>query len=522
MKILIPMAGIGRRFLEAGYTVPKPLIEIEGKPIIEHIVGKFLKDDEFIFGCNVDHLNNTNMENILKKIAPNSTIVSMPYEKGGPIYGLKMMEKYIPEDEEVIVNYCDFSWVWDYDDFKKQVRKSKCDGAVSCYKGFHPHLLGESRYATLDARGLWMKEIREKYSWHENKLDDWSSSGTYYFSKGKHLKKYMYEIDKRQEWKINGEFYVSQLYQLMKEDGLNIYIYQIPFMLQWGTPEDLKEYLYWSDYFCFKHNYRNDKVYSPMNVLIPMAGMGRRFVQEGYTDPKPLISVDNSPMVVKAVNELPNGDKYIFVIRDEHLNQSNIATVLKKNFNNLEILPVDYLTEGQASTALLAKDLINNDVPLLIGACDNGMLFNSDLFNNLISDKSNVDALIFTFRNNPTVVRNPKMYGWVKVNNNLRALSVSVKIPISKNPINDHAVVGAFWFRIGKDFVLSAEEMIKANDRINNEFYIDNCMNYLINQGLNVSVFEVDKYICFGTPNDLRTYEYWSKYFSLNKEKVIG
>ena len=518
MKILIPMAGSGKRFLDAGYTVPKPLIIVEGMPIIEHIVRRFSNDDDFIFGCNEEHLEQAEMSNLLKSLVKNCSIVSMPYKKEGPIYGLKKMIDFIPNDEQAIVNYCDFSWIWDFEDFKNKVKENDCDGAVVCYKGFHPHLLGEAFYATLDSKDLWMKEIREKYSWHKNKMDDWSSSGTYYFKKGAYLKKYLYEIEKRPEWKINGEFYVSQLFQLMKEDGLKIFIYEIPYMLQWGTPEDLEEYIYWSDYFGLeksKNFYQQKTSIFPMNILIPMAGAGKRFVEAGCNLPKPLINVGNIPMVLRATKNLPFGEKYIFITRNEFITSFRLDQELRKHFSNVEIITVNQITQGQASSALLAKHLINNETPLLIGACDNGMIFDIDKFTNLTSPNSSIDALIFTFRKNPTVRRNPQMYGWVLTEEDKRALQVSVKIPISDNVINDHAVVGTFWFKKGKYFVECAEEMISANDRINNEFYIDNCMNYLIKRKLKVYVFEIDKYICWGTPNDLKIYEYWQRYFNL-------
>jgi NDP-sugar pyrophosphorylase family protein len=517
MKVLIPLAGRGKRFLDAGYKIPKPLIVVDGYPIIEHIVKNFSNEDDFVFAINEEQEKETDIVGVLKKIVPRSEIITIPYKKEGPLYGLRSMESHIGDEEEVIVNYCDFSWVWDYNDFKKKVFENKCDGAVACYRGFHPHLLGPNNYATLDADGLWMKEIKEKYSWHKSKMDDWSSSGTYYFKKGKYLKKYMYEIEKKPEWKINNEFYVSQLFQLMKEDNLNIFIYEIPFMLQWGTPEDLEEYLYWSDYFRQKKNSIKRGIKHDMSVVIPMAGLGKRFQDEGYSLPKPMINVEGIPMFIQAASALPEGSKYIFIMREELAQRKDIRESVQQEFKSAQIVKVNYLTEGQACTVLLAEKDFEPDSPLMIGACDNGMVYDFEKFDEMTSSDSNVDAIIFTFRNNPTVKRNPKMYGWVSVDNTGKALKVSVKIPISNNPVKDHAVVGSFWVRKGKYFIDNAKEMIKANDRTNNEFYIDTCMNYLIKNNLNVHVFELDKYICWGTPNDLGTYEYWNRYFSLNK-----
>ena len=246
-----------------------------------------------------------------------------------------------------------------------------------------------------------------------------------------------------------------------------------------------------------------------MKVLVPMAGAGSRFKKEGYNVPKPLILVNQKPMVVEATNYLPKSEKQIYICRKEHLQDDKIDIEIKKDYPNSKFISIDYLTEGQASTCLLAKKEINNDEELIIGACDNGMIWEEEKF---LSEKKQADCLVWTFRNNVTVVNKPESYGWVEINELNEAENVSVKVPISSNPINDHAVVGTFWFNKGKQFVEAAEKMIKKNRRVNNEFYVDECINELIKSGLKVKVFEVDKYICWGTPNDLRTYEYWQDF----------
>ncbi len=249
-----------------------------------------------------------------------------------------------------------------------------------------------------------------------------------------------------------------------------------------------------------------------MTILIPLAGAGARFSQSGYTDPKPLIPVDGLPMIVQAVRHLPKADHYIFLCRSEHLNHYPLRQTLEQYYPGCQIVLVEHLTEGQAATCLLAKDLIQPDEPLLIGACDNGMLYDPKRWKAITADAS-VAAVVFTFRNNITVERNPKAYGWVKVDDQNKVERVSVKVPISADPIHDHAVVGAFWFRRGQDFIAAAEDMIQKNTRVNNEFYVDECMNNAVAMGLPVTVFEIDQYICWGTPNDLQTYNYWRDYF---------
>lgn len=247
-----------------------------------------------------------------------------------------------------------------------------------------------------------------------------------------------------------------------------------------------------------------------MIALIPMAGEGSRYKKEGYTTPKPLIPILEKPMVVRAVEALPNSQKQIFICRDFHIKEYQIDQEIKKYYPQSEIITIDKLTEGQASTCLLAKDFINNDEELIIGASDNGMIWDRNTFDNV---KQDADCIVFTFRNNVTVVPKPEQYGWVEANDTGDVSKVSVKVPISDTPINDHAIIGAFWFKKGVHFVEAAEKMIKENRRINNEFYVDECINDLVELGYKVKVFEVDHYICWGTPNDFRTFEYWQTFF---------
>jgi choline kinase len=244
--------------------------------------------------------------------------------------------------------------------------------------------------------------------------------------------------------------------------------------------------------------------------LIPMAGEGQRFKDVGYKIPKPLIEINNQKMICRAADCLPSTDKNIFICRKNHIDEASIDQKLKQHYKNAEIVVVDYLTEGQACTCLLATEHLQDDDILTIGACDNAMVYDEDKFEKILA--GNADVIVWTFRNNPAVLQNPKMYGWVKTEKE-QVTGVSVKIPISDSPMKDHAVIGAFTFKRAIDFIRESERMIAANSRVNGEFYVDEMINFCVEAGLNVKVFEVDSYICWGTPQDLDIYNYWSKYF---------
>lgn len=249
MKIVIPLSGLGKRFADAGYQDIKPLIKVHGKPIIEWVVNLFPGENDFVFVCRNEHLENTPLRSVLNAIAPQGKIIGIEGHKFGPVYAVSKVFDSIDDNEPVIVNYCDFFQDWDFEEFKKFVNLDSIDGAIPCYTGFHPHLLHpENLYAScsIDADGN-LLEIREKFSFENDKTKAFHSGGTYYFAKGKDVKYYFSKM-MEENHHLNGEYYVSLVYNLMVKDKKKIKVYdKVPHFCQWGTPKDLEEYLNWTD-----------------------------------------------------------------------------------------------------------------------------------------------------------------------------------------------------------------------------------------------------------------------------------
>jgi bifunctional N-acetylglucosamine-1-phosphate-uridyltransferase/glucosamine-1-phosphate-acetyltransferase GlmU-like protein len=132
------------------------------------------------------------------------------------------------------------------------------------------------------------------------------------------------------------------------------------------------------------------------------------------------------------------------------------------------------------------------------------MSFNKKKLNNKISKS---DLVIWTFKNKRIVSKNPNMYGYVKTKNLDNAIEVSCKKTISKNQEKDNTIIGAFTFKKAQTFIKYSKELIKRNKKINNEFYLDSVANLCISHGLKVKINLVDKYIGWGTPDDLENYK---------------
>ena len=146
-QIIIPMSGFGERFRRAGYQVPKPLIEVEGKPIIAHVVDMFTGENDFVFICNQEHLDKPQyrMQEILREICPDGRVVGIAPHKLGPVHAVLKVAEIIDDARPTFVNYCDFTCYLDYPALKNMLVETGCDGAVPAYRGFHPHSEGKGQ-----------------------------------------------------------------------------------------------------------------------------------------------------------------------------------------------------------------------------------------------------------------------------------------------------------------------------------------------------------------------------------------
>lgn len=245
MKIIVPMAGTGQRFVVAGYEDPKPLIHVNGKRIMEYICEMFDKaEDEFIFICNETHLATTNMREVLSSIVPGCKILSIPNHKKGPVFTLINNIDLIDDEEEVIVCYCDNPYVWDYKSFKKWVKDNDSDGAILTHTGFHPHRLSPTMMAYLKEDNLLVSEIKEKQCYTSNPMNEHASTGTYYFKKGKYIKKY-FKMLVDENINYNGEYYVTLVYNLLIKDNLRVHSYLTDYVTVFGTPEEVENFEAW-------------------------------------------------------------------------------------------------------------------------------------------------------------------------------------------------------------------------------------------------------------------------------------
>jgi len=239
-----------------------------------------------------------------------------------------------------------------------------------------------------------------------------------------------------------------------------------------------------------------------LNVLIPMAGAGSRFAEAGYTFPKPLIDVNGKPMIQVVAENLGVEAHFIYVVQKEHREKYYLDSMLNLITPDCDIIEVDGLTEGAACTALMAKEFINSDSPLLFANSDQYVEWEPLEFMYEMQERD-CDGGIVVFE-----ATHPK-WSFAKTNDNGVVTEVA-----EKNPISNQATVGYYYWKHGSDFVKYAEDMIEKNIRVNNEFYVCPVYNQAIEDGKIVRTFKADKMWGLGTPEDL-------EYFIKNKERPL-
>lgn len=251
MNVVIPMAGCGQRFVDAGYDDPKPMIPLADpdgsqRRIVEHVAGMFTQpDDRFVFICNEDHIAHSEMAEVLETLGQGGTILTIAPHKNGPVWTVKAAYPHIEDDEPAIVAYCDGAVRWDRQQFHQYVDGFNLDGCLLTHKGFHPHTLSTTRMAFLRSERELVKEVQEKKSFTDNPQNELASSGIYYFRRGRQLKQY-FDLALHENVSHNGEFYVTLVFNLMIRDGLRVGFFNTSHVAILGTPCEVENYQSWS------------------------------------------------------------------------------------------------------------------------------------------------------------------------------------------------------------------------------------------------------------------------------------
>lgn len=520
MHLVIPMSGQGTRFQAAGYKDLKPLIPVHGKPIIQRLLDVIPERWPAHFVYAENHIN-TPLPEVLRKLRPNATQSTVPVARTGPAAPTLEALKNIPPDEPVLVSYCDYGMSWDPVLFEEFVANSECDACVISYKGFHAHYRSPQPYAYCRLDGERVVEVREKGWFTDDREQEFSSCGAYYFRSAALLAE---AIAKQKEFGlfINDELYISLTVEALIRSTPNAHVrvFEIPGFYQWGTPADLQEHEYWETSTKSHSRYLGQipksESFSVDNVLMPMAGLGSRF--RGITSlPKPFIPLHAEPMFEAALNTLPRALNVTSIVAlQEHQKYFECLPPSKHDELKLNFTFLSETPPGQALSVEkgLEKQILKGDI--VVSSCDHGIVLNPELWKRF-RENPNCDAAIFTIKGFPGAARKPKSYAWVVPSNNTETFPivqrVGVKEQVSETPINDHVLVGTFWFK-NQEVLKKGIELLKvSNIKVNNEVYLDSVFDLLQQHGHTVRQIPLDGYLCWGDPDSLAEALYWQELF---------
>jgi HAD superfamily hydrolase (TIGR01509 family) len=232
LNVLIPMAGAGSRFEQAGYTFPKPLIDVKGRPMIQVVTDNLNIKANYIYVVQKEHRKKYNLDTLLNLITPGCKIVETEGVTEGAACTALLAKDYINNSNPLFFANSDQFVEWDSNEFLYKMNETEADGGMVTFKATHP----KWSFAKLNSEGL-VTEVAEK-----NPISDIATVGYYFWKNGSDFVKYAEQMINK-DIRVNNEFYVCPVFNEAIKDNKKIRTYNIEKMWGLGTPEDLKYYI---------------------------------------------------------------------------------------------------------------------------------------------------------------------------------------------------------------------------------------------------------------------------------------
>ena len=232
MNVLIPMAGAGSRFAQVGYSFPKPLIEVNGKPMIQVVLENLNIEANYTFVVRKEHYEKYSLQYLLTLIAPGCNIVQVDELTEGSACTTMLAKEFIDNDDPLLLANSDQFMEWNSNECLYAFNADGIDGGILTFKATHP----KWSYAKVGEDGF-VSEVAEK-----KPISDDATVGVYYWKKGSDYVKYTEQMIEK-DIRTNGEFYICPVFNEAIADGKKVRIKEIERMWGIGTPEDLSYFL---------------------------------------------------------------------------------------------------------------------------------------------------------------------------------------------------------------------------------------------------------------------------------------
>lgn len=487
MQILIPISGRTPFFPEDEYFFPKPLIEVAGQPMIELVIGNLkhdFPDAEFVFIVDREDARGFSLDRVLSLAAgENAKIVERLGPTSGGLCSCLLAIDALDPDRELLIFNSDQIITDNLAAHVERFNQSEADAGVVTFDAVHPrwcYVVSEDGHEVIQA---FEKKVMSRHA----------VAGLYYFQKAE---TFLSAAQKAvlNDAHVNGLFYISASLNETLLMGHRIILSEI----------DARNYHSFFEPSRIRTFERSPAAASirdrpqagtRVNVILPAAGEGSRFANAGWKKPKPFIDVLGRPMLSHVIDNVsPKGSQTTVLLRKQHRDEQASA-IDDLEARGINVISVEKLTEGTASTVLLARSVFDNEQPMMVANSDQIVDFDvADFINDCFNRQ--LDGSILVFRD-PTM--DPK-WSFARVGADGLVQEVA-----EKKAISDLATVGIYLFSRGRDFVGAAADMMAANERVNGEFYTCPVYNFMIAQGARIGVYEVPMHAMqgLGTPEDL-------------------
>jgi NDP-sugar pyrophosphorylase family protein len=481
-NLIIPCAGVGQRFIEAGYTKYKPLIPLKDKAMIISVIQAFDKDTKVYIITDINH--HKLLESELKEVCDINFIIIDPH-KLGPAYSILQASEKLPKSESCFVAYNDVKWHWNFKEVKDFIKSNTPDGIIFNHYGFHPHLIKNNFSAFCKVDDTKITAIKEKGSFTENWMNEWLSVGVYYYKSTKNLIENINKLVINDE-KAAGEYYPSKVYNYMLSDNLCILNYSVTDFVHAGTPEQYEDAEEW-DKILKSKNKTHD-----IPTLIMMCGTGERM--------KELSPINKAGIKIK--------NQYLFEFITAKIASKNNAYLVNHNTlslvkNKKSVINIGEQTSTQAENLLKALPKLSQYRNLLVSSND---CYGITDFS-LLEKYKNFDLVLFGFRFRLIHKKQAGAHSsFFYKNNNV------TEVYIKQSQKGNLGFAGMYYFPD-----INIIDKISAYDYVRNGS-IDDFAVFLLNNNYKVSFIELKHYVHLGTPEEFLEYKYWQSFYNSHRK----
>lgn len=495
--LVIPMGGVGQRFINNGYKTYKPFLPIDRNlTVIKNIINNFSKKNtEVIIIGNKKIIKKKYQKLIPKKFH----FIEIKKHKKGPLFSIYLafnkLNKII-ENHNLFICYSDINWKWNYNKILKILKKKNV--VVFTHKGFHPHLEldNKSDFCIENNSGL-IKSIQQKKPHTSDYKKELLAIGCYYFKNIKLIKDSFKHINFFKDNKLKKEFYLVLLIKNLLKMNIAVNSENIKSFVHLGTPEQYENYIYWRKILDKKNPKKLSFTKFPNIMLI--GGKGKRVKELGYK--KPFLPINNTEIFKFIFKKF--GAKIKIIITN-----SEFKNLFSKSEYFLHFIK---RTNSMFSTVFNSIKLIEKLNFFFLLSCDCFGEINKKKFYILLK-KKDPDLVLFGYKFTRLQKKLTNSHTELKVTKN-KILRINVK----NNSINSTTgLAGFYWikdknvFRYFKEF----KKFLKAQKQ-KKELILDDYFNYLHKNNLiKISYYNLENYVHIGSVSEYNEYNYWEKYFS--------